>query len=112
MKTLAFVLIGTIIGFGSAHAQQIIAGDDLKQLVTGKTVDFGAPGSATYKSDGKYEFYNKSNGATFRGKWSVQGDRLCVDFDSGIQRCDQYLRNGTNIVIKNYSGTTFPVTVK
>ena len=71
---------------GPVCAQQPLAGDALKTLVSGKSVDVGNDGTATYKADGKYDYFSKSNGRTFRGQWSVQADRLCVNFDNGNQR--------------------------
>jgi hypothetical protein len=112
MKAAALACAIALVSTVCYAQQQVIAGDQLKQLVNGKTVDFGKDGSATYKTDGKYEFYNKANGSTFRGKWSVQGDRLCVGFDQGGQRCDQYFKDGATTMLKNSRGTTFPVTIK
>ena len=90
-------------------AQQAMSGDEIKALITGRTIDL-TDGMATYKADGKYEFYVKANGATSRGKWSVQGDRVCVDFDAGGSRCDQYLKDGTKTFLKNSRGTMYQVT--
>ena len=81
----------------------------IKALVTGKTVETSG-GKITYKADGKYEYYGKSNGATFRGKWFVRGNQVCVDFDAGDKRCDQYVKDGSRISLKNSKGELFPVT--
>ena len=56
-------------------------------MITGKTIETTG-GMISYKADGRYEYYSKSNGATFRGKWSVRGDQVCVDFDAGDKRCN------------------------
>ena len=90
-------------------AQQAMSGDEIKALITGKIIDF-SEGMATYKADGKYEYYIKANGGTSRGKWSVQGDRVCVDFDAGGNRCDQYFKDGTRTFLKNSRGTMYQVT--
>jgi hypothetical protein len=90
-------------------AQQAMSGDETKAWITGKTIEF-SDGMATYKADGKYEYYVKTNGATSRGKWSIQGDRVCVDFDTGRNRCDQYLKDGTKTFLKTSSGTSYQVT--
>lgn len=93
---------------GPALAQQVMSGDEAKAYIAGKTIEF-SDGMATYKNDGKYEYYARANGTTYRGKWSVQGDRVCVDFDAGNNRCDQYLKDGARVSLKTSRGT-FPVT--
>ena len=110
------VIVGVIAlaAFGmSAAAQQPLAGDALKAFVSGKSLDYGSDGTATYKADGKYEYYNKGNGQTARGAWNVRDDRLCVDFNDGQKRCDQLIRDANNkVLLKNARGQTFPVTAK
>ena len=106
------VLAATVLVSVPAVAQQAITGAEIRELVSGRTVDFSRDGSASYAADGQYEFYNKNNGATSRGKWSVQGDRLCVDFDNGVNRCDQFVRSGSGVALKNARGQTFPVIVR
>ena len=92
-----------------AFAQQALSGDEIKALVTGKIIETSG-GIISYKADGKYEYYGKSNGATFRGKWSIRGDQVCVDFDAGDKRCDRYVKDGSRISLKNSQGALFPVT--
>ena len=104
MAALCLSLVGAPV-----LAQQAISGDEIKALIAGKTIDF-SEGMATYKADGKYEYYVKANGATSRGKWSVQGDRVCVEFDTGRSRCDQYLKDGAKTFLKNSNGTSYQVT--
>jgi hypothetical protein len=91
-----------------ALAQQVMSGDETKAYIVGKTIEF-SDGMATYKVDGKYEYYVRANGTTYRGKWSVQGDRVCVDFEAGNNRCDQFLKDGAKISMKTSRGT-YPVT--
>ena len=109
-KSLFLAVPFVILATGSM-AQQPMTADEIKSLITGKSVELGSDGIATYKADGSYEYYAKGNGATFRGKWSVQGDRVCAEFSTG-SRCDQYLRDGSKIILKNSRGTTFTATVK
>ena len=93
----------------SASAQQAMSGDDLKKYVSGKAIEM-SDGIATYKADGKYEYWSRSNGQTSRGKWSVQADKVCVDFDGGNNRCDQYLKDTAGkMSLKTSRGSTYPV---
>lgn len=109
--TKAAALMGVCVGLMVVPglAQQAMSGDEAKAFITGKTIEF-SDGIATYKADGRYEYYVKANGSTSRGKWSVQGDRVCVDFDGGNNRCDQYVKDGAKISIKTSRGTLYPVT--
>ncbi|GEP61214.1 hypothetical protein [Reyranella soli] len=104
IATLCLILFANAVS-----AQQAMSGDELKKYVSGKAVEL-SDGIATYKADGKYEYWARSSGQTSRGKWSAQGDRVCVDFDSGGNRCDQYLKDSAGKVsLKNSRGTTYPV---
>ena len=108
---LAFAIASALAATGAA-AQQAMSSEEIKGLVTGKSLQIGSDGVATYKADGKYEYYVKSNGQTARGKWSVQGDRICVVFDAGGNRCDQFLRDAGKTLLKNSRGTTFVVSAQ
>jgi len=89
----------------TVSAQQALAGDELKSLISGKSVRFSdGSGVATYKADGKYEFFNMNTGATRRGKWIINADRVCIDSDDGHKRCDQYIKEGGRTYLKNSSG--------
>lgn len=104
-RQLALVALVVCSVTTTVSAQQAVAGDELKTLISGKNVRFSdGSGVATYKADGKYEFFNMNAGATIRGKWSVNGDRVCVDFDNGQSRCDQYIKEGGSMYLKNSRG--------
>ena len=111
MKTTLFALTIALVST-SVLAQQVIPSEEVRQLVSGKTVDFGQDGSASYGTDGKYEYFNKNNGSRSRGTWSLQGDRLCVAFDNGRSRCDQFLKDGGRTVLKDSQGRTFSVSIR
>lgn len=106
LMTAVALCLSSIVG--PALAQQVMSGDEIKAYVSGKIVELG-DGMATYKPDGRYEYYIKNTGANSRGKWSIQGDRVCVDFDAGGSRCDQYLKDGTKVLLKTSRGTSYPV---
>ncbi len=109
MKRRAIVALCVGFCVTPALAQQAMTGAETKAFIDGKSVEF-SDGIATYKTDGKYDYYVRANGATSRGKWSIQGDRVCVDFDNGRNRCDQYFKEGSKISLKTSNGTLYPVT--
>lgn len=106
-----WVLIGAFLGLFTtpALAQQAMSGAELKAYISGKSIEF-SDGRATYKADGNYEYFVKTNVTVARGKWSIKGDEVCVDFDDGGDRCDQYVKEGDKISLKNSKGTIVPVT--
>lgn len=94
-----------------AFAQQPLTSDEVMALVTGKSLAIGDTGVATYGAGSNYDFATKQGG-NFRGKWKVQGDSVCVTFDTGRSRCDQFLKEANTVYLKNASGTKYQVTVK
>lgn len=91
-----------------ALAQQMMSGDEIKAYISGKVIEF-SDGWATYKADGGYEYYIRANGTKVLGQWSIQGNRACIDFNTGGSRCDQYLKDAGKIALKNSRGTSYPV---
>lgn len=86
-----------------------MAGDELQRLVMGKNIRYSDGAIASYKTDGRYEYNN--GGTASRGTWSVQGNRLCVDFDNGRNRCDQVFKEGVKMFLKNSNGTKFSLEI-
>jgi len=116
-RPLALVVVFICSVTTSVSAQQALAGDELRTLISGKNIRFSdGSGVATYKTDGKYEFFimraGANAGATVRGKWSVNGNRVCVDFDNGQSRCDQYIKEGGSISLKNSMSGKIPVQIQ
>ncbi len=111
-QALAILVAVAAMATGAAAQPQPMSSDEIKKLISGKNAEIGADGIATYKADGKYEYLSRVNGNTSRGKWSVQGDSVCVDFDAGGRRCDQILKDGAKVILKNNRGGTFPITLR
>ncbi len=110
---LGVVIAAASISFWSvgAFAQQPLSSDEITTLVTGKSLAIGDSGVASYRSDSTYDFAT-TQGGNFRGKWKVQGDSVCVTFDTGRSRCDQFLKEANTIYLKNASGTKYRVIAK
>jgi hypothetical protein len=112
MKKLLPVVACVVLFASPSSAQQPLSADELRSLVVGKSLVYGKDGVATYKADGSYEYFSQNNGQTSRGRYSINGDRLCADFGGGRSRCDQIIKTPTGLLLKNAQGNTFPVTVK
>lgn len=93
-----------------AHAESVVSGNQLKQLLSGKTARFQGNRRAIYKANGSYQF--KANGQTERGKWRISGSKVCVTFVNSFRRCDQYLKNDNEYFLRDANGNTYPVEIK
>ncbi len=69
-------------------------GTEIKRLITGKAVTGDVHYSDSFKQDGAYEgvFMSKAR----HGRWSVEGDRLCVTLETAPPTCTELWQSGTN----------------
>lgn len=107
---LGLAVIWLLVMASNVSAQQALSGSEITALIAGKTLTIGTDGTAWYDASGKYEY--SSRGSVFRGKWTVQGDRVCVDFDSGRKRCDQFLKEGSATYLSDAKGQKYLITTK
>lgn len=67
-----------------------IKGDELRSAVSGKTFTYASTaainGRVQYQ-DGGFVYVNMSSGFSDRGKWSVQDDKLCYEFQRAPSGC-------------------------
>jgi hypothetical protein len=124
MKIGAFVLAaGLILPALPVAAEPVtLAGDELKNAISGKTVYLNISGfelPIVYSPNGRMKgtmgavaaSFSRGDGATDRGKWWVENDQLCQKWTSwmdGQSYCYKLTRNG-NVVnwVRNdgHSGT-------
>lgn len=81
--------------------------DELRQLLTGKTVVFSGGGHATYFSDGRYRFESPGNSRVSEGNYWFKDGYVCVDFYGANRRCDRYVKNGNEYNLINRRGRSF-----
>jgi hypothetical protein len=88
-----------------------LAGDELRQAISGKTVYLNISGfdlpiryAANGRMSGKMSTvaasFSRGDGAQDRGKWWVAGDQLCQQWSSwmnGKSYCYRLTRNGTSV---------------
>src|SRR5262245_3089274 len=67
---LYWVVAATLCALPAYAADQPLTGDEIKTAFVGKSFD-SSGGILTYKSDGSYEYYSKSNGQNYRGKYAI-----------------------------------------
>lgn len=82
----------------------------MSELLTGRLVEFFDGSKSRYGRDGLYGYTYTDDGPIWSGRFEVFGDsRVCVDFDNGSRRCDQFVRDGDRVVLITEDGTRFPV---
>ena len=82
--------------------------EELRSLLTGRTVSFSSGGVAVYYADGRYEF--RGDGIS-RGRYRFGNGLVCVQFIDGSGRCDRYERRGDGYVLINAQGRRFRATI-
>jgi len=113
MKIGAFVVaVGLALpATGSLAEPTTLAGDELRQAISGKTVFLNISGfelpiryAANGRMSGKMSTvaasFSRGDGAQDRGKWWVAGDQLCQQWSSwmdGKSYCYKLTRRGNSV---------------
>ena len=113
MKIGAFVVaVGLALpATGSLAEPTTLAGDELRQAISGKTVFLNISGfelpiryAANGRMSGKMSTvaasFSRGDGAQDRGKWWVAGDQLCQQWSSwmeGKSYCYRLMRDGSTV---------------
>jgi hypothetical protein len=113
MKIGAFVVAANLAlpATASLAEPSTLAGDDLRQAISGKTVYLNISGfelpiryAANGRMSGKMSTvaasFSRGDGAQDRGKWWVAGDQLCQQWTSwmeGKSYCYRLTRNGASV---------------
>jgi len=113
MKIGAFVVaVGLALpATGSLAEPTTLAGDELRQAISGKTVFLNISGfelpiryAANGRMSGKMSTvaasFSRGDGAQDRGKWWVAGDQLCQQWSSwmdGKSYCYRLTRDGSTV---------------
>lgn len=113
MKIGAFVVAASLAlpATGSLAEPTTLAGDELRQAISGKTVFLNISGfelpiryAANGRMSGKMSTvaasFSRGDGAQDRGKWWVAGDQLCQQWTSwmeGKAYCYRLTREGSTV---------------
>jgi hypothetical protein len=99
------VIFAVMLAMTPALAADYLSGDKLFETVAGKTFVWPDKTSSTYGRDGLYRF--DGTATKLQGTWQVQGDKVCVTFESGVQSCYKYLYSGSQLNLQDASGKRF-----
>jgi hypothetical protein len=112
MKIGAFVLAGCVLaGFPAMAEDASLAGDELRQAVSGKTVYLNVSGfelPIRYAANGRMSgrmgavaaSFSRGDGASDTGRWWVDNDQLCQKWSSWMESksyCYKLTRSGNSV---------------
>lgn len=79
----------------AAPSVPTLAGQQLQAFLVGKSLRYNLNGVvSTYFADGRYGYrdYEVRDG----GSYTITGDEVCITFEDGGQRCDQFALIGSD----------------
>jgi len=94
MMKLAVVLAMTV-PFSAAHAEDMLTGDQIRELVSGNTI-----AGAMLESGAYAEFYQEDGtirGDGYTGMWSIDGDTMCFQYGEDPASCWNVSQDGETI---------------
>ena len=95
---------------GIRASDQMLGHAAMSDLLSGHVVEFYDGSKSSYAPDGTYAYTNTDDGPVWSGQYRVQNDsRVCVDFDNGSRRCDQFVKDGKRVILVTEDGIRFPI---
>ncbi len=83
----------------AAAAERPATADEIRAVAVGRTMS----GGMRYNADGTYLYRGADP-----GRYEITDGRVCVKFNTGANRCDRVVTNGTSYTMINASGRRFP----
>jgi hypothetical protein len=104
----AFMVIGSLIAASAAFASaQSLTGDSIKSRIIGNTIGGGMADNTRfteyYAVDGEIRGADGA-GKPYRGKWSVDGDRMCFQYGEDRPGCFELRLTGTVVEFYTEAG--------
>ena len=82
---------------------------ELTDKLSGQTLTFYDGATSVFNLDGTYS-YTYGGGGTWLGGYKIGTDSTaCVEFVTGVSRCDLYIMNHDQLVLITKDGLRFPV---
>jgi len=109
---LALILLSTPAWAqdGIRASDQILDRAAMSDLLSGHIVEFHDGSKSSYAPDGTYGYTYTDDGPVWSGQYEVQSDsRVCVNFDNGSRRCDQFVKDGERVILVTEDGLRFPI---
>ncbi|HEY6979493.1 hypothetical protein [Reyranella sp.] len=87
-RILLLMGLGAAVTSGPAHAEQLFDNAAIRTLLVGKSALFSDYSVSEYRADGQYR-YVAANNLLFRGRYTVEGDRLCLALSDETRFCER-----------------------
>ncbi len=89
---------------------RVFSVDELRQRLSGISVEFFDDSRASYMADGRYAYTYQPDDPPFVGTWDVvENSQVCVTFDNGFARCDTFVESRDRLTLIVENGDRYPV---
>lgn len=113
MRILALLFLLATPAFaqdGIRGSDQLLTAEELTDLLSDQVIEFYDGSKSRFAADGHYSYTYTDDGPAWTGTFEVSDNsRVCVDFDNGSRRCDQFVLDGERTVLVTTDGLRFPV---
>lgn len=97
---------GTFTG-SVAPAGRMLGEQELRQLLTGKTITVADGRTLEFGRSGSYQ--ESRNGQPIAvGQYNIRDVSVCVQFTTGLSRCDSFVDNGGQLYVEDRNGQRLP----
>lgn len=101
------LLIGlTAFMAGPAYAEQMLDSGAIRSLLVGKSALFADYSVSEYRADGQYS-YVAANNLLFRGRYVIEGNRLCFALNDETHFCEQVGQDSQGLFMMTDDGARF-----
>lgn len=97
--------LATLLSAQAVQAEAFLLDAEIRSQIIGRQFLWSDGGIAHYGSDGTYS-YARAGGVVSRGRWTIGGSQLCVDFGA-TRRCFQFSRQGNELTVTNWLNDTY-----
>jgi hypothetical protein len=95
---------------GVRATDQVLNATEMHDLLNGQMLEFFDGSKSHYAADGTYSYTYTDDGPAWTGAFEVfDNSEVCVDFDNGSRRCDQFVLANDRTVLVTTDGLRFPV---
>ena len=95
---------------GVRTTDQVLTASEMTELLSGQMLEFFDGSKSRYGANGTYSYTYTDDGPAWTGAFEVfDNSEVCVDFDNGSRRCDQFVLANDRTVLVTTDGLRFPV---
>lgn len=95
--------------FSLLDGDRVLSRDEVVAMTKRDVVEFYEGGQSRYSEGGSYSYTYQGGGTAF-GTFEIGPDGvICILFQNGRDRCDQFVRSHGRLVMITQSGDRFPI---